>query len=100
MRNIIIFLITFIIIGCSNKVVVSFYSSKTNNPKMIIDSIGNSEGIYIKDYSLWEYNYYISNDSVIIKQYVTTIRKKNILHIMSVTGIENDSIYLFKYSKE
>lgn len=100
MRKLVILLLALLLIGCSSKITISFYKSWTSNPSYLIDSINTAENINIRDYTSWEYNYYIGNDSTIIKQYVTTFKKGKVLHIMSLTGKDNDSIYLLNYRKE
>ena len=79
---------------------VEFANFRTLKPQQVIDSISNSNGTSLYDFSQWDKNFFVGSDSVITTQYIRyqKVNKRTLIIIVSVK--QNDSIYQIKYRKE
>lgn len=109
-KNIMIFrklitlvLFILIVISCSRRTFpTKFFEFYTSYPTSVIDSIALADTLEIpKNYvEEWNRSMYITSDSVIITQYVGLWIRNDMIHIMSITEEEGDSIVYIKYRKE
>lgn len=96
-------IILLILISCSRKTFpTKFYESFTSRPQELVDSILKADTLGLsRDYKNgWNRSMYITSDSVIITQYVGLWIRNDMIHIMSITEEEGDSIVYIKYRKE
>lgn len=79
---------------------VEFANFRTLEPQQVIDSISNSNGTSLYDFSQWDKNFFVGSDSVITTQYTRYQKVNKRTLIITVSVKQNDSIYQIKYRKE
>lgn len=80
---------------------VEFANFRTMKPQQVIDSISNSNGMLLYNFSQWDKNFFVGSDSVIIiTQYIRYQKVNKRTLIITVSVKQNDSIYQIKYRKE
>lgn len=77
-----------------------FANFRTLKPQQVIDSISNSNGTSLYDFSQWDKNFFVGSDSVITTQYTRYQKVNKRTLIITVSVKQNDSIYQIKYRKE
>jgi len=79
---------------------VEFANFRTMKPQQVIDSISNSNGMLLYNFSQWDKNFFVGSDSVITTQYIRYQKINKRTLIITVSVKQNDSIYQIKYRKE
>lgn len=97
MKKILTFLLLFsIITGCSVFKPV-YFSSKSEEPQPLVDSLIESNNLSIsKNYQLWPKAYFIDSDSTKVMEYTSVQIDMDTLYVISVTEYSDYSEILYR----
>ena len=77
-----------------------FANFRTSKPQQVIDSISNSNGVRLYNFTSWDKNLFVGSDSVITTQYTIYQKIDKRVLIISVIKSDADSTFNIKYRKE